>query len=412
MPPIFHTSLVGLLVMFAGESTAVATPVTVAGHVERVASRWAAGGDTIVTDIELRTTDGRLVPAVELGGVVGGIGIGYSHAPKIPAPGEQVVLVGRRAFDGPIAIQSITSNERADGVVAAYGIRRTSITKTPLRATGNLHVVYDAAGTSHIAGTSEYVVLDAAFAAWSDAAAGCGSLTFTSTVAPASSAADGASTVVFREDRWCRPATATEPELCHDPAAAATTRLLWIDDPSEADDGRILEADMEINAVDYALTTNGVSASANGTPADLGDVVTHEVGHVLGLTHNCWEGDGSRPADLDGTPVPDCAALEPGSEATLATMYFTMNAPGEIDKRTLEAGDREGACAVAETAYYEPQDITGGCSALRDNGWPMALVLAAWLGRRRRGARSTSRRRGPVEVPPHEIQRWIGGVRR
>ncbi len=370
----------------AGGVTASASPAAtlVSGRVEGVSSRWASGGDTIVTDVDVRMADGHLVHAVALGGVVDGIGMAYSHTPRVPAPGEQIVLAGRGSFER-MAIQAIAAGGAAvaDGT-AVYGLRRTQLTKRPLHPSASLHFVYDAAGTSAIAGDREFSILDDAFAAWSGAAAGCGGLTFSSSIAPAlQTAVDGVNTVVFREDRWCRPATTTEPELCYDPGVAAVTRLIWTDEPGDSDDGHILEADIEINAVDYALSDRGVSLNTTAASvADLGDIVTHEVGHALGLTHNCWEGDGTRPLDLDGRAIPDCAAVAPDSETTRATMYFTINEPGETAKQTLEAGDRDGACAVARTATRPSADITGGCSSGRGVGWPLVLlVLAGWLRR-------------------------------
>jgi hypothetical protein len=168
---------------------------------------------------------------------------------------------------------------------------------------------------------------------------------------------------------------------CATRSVVALTSVLY--DPA---DGRILNADIELNAWDGTLATSGTpfaTPPANGwyftcaTPPDaqgcqdrgdcctrygqdgcygidLQNTVTHEVGHVLGLAHS----------DVQG-----------------ATMAATTGA-GEISKRTLAPDDLAGICAV-----YQVRN--GGCACGAGGGAGAVSLLVAALAlrpRRRRGA--------------------------
>jgi hypothetical protein len=138
---------------------------------------------------------------------------------------------------------------------------------------------------------------------------------------------------------------------------------------TEADDGpcdvvgRILDADIELNGVDYAFTHNADPAR---TRLDVRNTLTHEVGHLIGLDHS---------------PERD------------ATMYADGE-PGQTSKATLHADDVAGVCrtypAVRSPAACEPIDASetapradAGCAAVDGVGGPFA-VLALGLLRRRR----------------------------
>ena len=141
------------------------------------------------------------------------------------------------------------------------------------------------------------------------------------------------------------------------------------------DSGEILDADIEIN---HAY--NDVTVSDDEVAYDLESILTHEIGHFIGLDHSL---------DLDATMN---AAYEPGS----------------IEFRTIEADDVAGACAIyaperaarCETTPHgglsdacggETKGETGGCSVALpdDTGGLGALValsglLASRLRRRSR----------------------------
>jgi hypothetical protein len=228
--------------------------------------------------------------------------------------------------------------------------------------------------------------LDAAFETWELATRTCGGpsvLAMTAETAFASGN-DDRNTVQVRSQRWCRPASGTVPELCYPREASAVTRVKFVDDPTAPDDGRILDADMELNAVDFALLAPGESAPPGKVGVDLIGVATHEAGHVLGLAHNCGTGLEAWPTDHAGNAVPSCDQPA-GSPVTLATMFYRI-APGETHERTIEAGDKAGACAIANGTACE-RFIEGGCSAARGGSSAWLLLVALGLRKRVRGRR-------------------------
>jgi len=133
------------------------------------------------------------------------------------------------------------------------------------------------------------------------------------------------------------------------------------------DTGAIVDADIDLNAQDFFWTATDDESKA---ATDIQNIVTHEVGHLLGLAH---------------------------SKETEATMYETTH-QGELDKRTLHADDELGVCVIYPFGKTTPkgagqgsvpQEVQGGCqlcpgSVQVGSCW---LLLALLLVRiRRRGA--------------------------
>jgi hypothetical protein len=351
----------------------------VAGRVMSARARWGAGG-VIVTEATVRTAVGDAV-VVQLGGVIDGIGMAWSHQPAVLRPDDEVMLDLAAPAGSPIDVQAQgprpAESARVTPARALYGIQHTKTTRRPLwRDSGCIDMWYDTTTVSDAVGRA----LDDAFATWAAATTRCGELLVTSRSRPGVvNARDGISTVHVRKDRWCRPATATEPELCYPPEAAAVTRLTYVDSRGEADDGKILEADMELNAVNFELLSPGAPPPVTAKRVlDLASVVTHEAGHVLGLAHDCASGT-DFPVDEVGQPVPSCEAAAPGSSLALATMYYQIQ-PGEIGARTPEASDVLGACTQLRGRTCE-LFLAGGCSGTeqRPPAWP-AVCLVVCLG--------------------------------
>ncbi|MCG8421007.1 MAG: MYXO-CTERM sorting domain-containing protein [Proteobacteria bacterium] len=232
------------------------------------------------------------------------------------------------------------------------------------------------AGTVHLSGDREFEIIERALDAWNAAALTCGDgirLTL-GEPEPGEVGFDRINRIVFRDERWCAPIDCDAfcgrredcrgGEVCHNPSAAGLTTLCY-----NVESGEILDADIELNGVSFAISDGGLSEAGGSELADLANTFTHEVGHFIGLDHTCWNPEnGPQPSDHQGNLVPDCRAtalLTP--EIREATMFATQT-NGETKKATLEQDDIDGLCRIY------PAD-TGGCGCTAGSGNPGSAVL-------------------------------------
>lgn len=172
------------------------------------------------------------------------------------------------------------------------------------------------------------------------------------------------------------------------------------------DTGEILDADLQINST-MQLATDGRSDAF-----DLDSVITHEVGHVLGLAHSgdpnatmriTYEPGDTTIRNLTGDDVCGiCAAAPPGREAPCNAVAGTCT-PTTPDAGGTDAGTTpvtDGAPGVMpETSVGDPGEAPGytcGCSTpgrASPFGWPaLGVALLAIRLRSRSGQTSRSRR--------------------
>lgn len=190
--------------------------------------------------------------------------------------------------------------------------------------------------------------------------------------------------IVFRDQTWP-----------HSYMAVALTTITYLASDSASSDGEIVDTDVEFNGVDFAFTTDG-----NPTQFDIQSILTHELGHVLGLDHTCDDGAISpTPLDHTGTPIPSCYPQAQLPPAVTETTMYNFAPAGETSKRTLEPDDSAGLCAIFPIAD-DPQVCKPvprvsphpacGCSARTvtpGDALPWLLVLISLMGLRLRGSR-------------------------
>ncbi|MCK5796398.1 MAG: hypothetical protein KAI47_04400 [Deltaproteobacteria bacterium] len=182
---------------------------------------------------------------------------------------------------------------------------------------------------------------------------------------------------------WVEKEWTTLPN--HDPAAAGLTTIFFVDDPGSPRDGKILDADIELNGEFFTFSAQ--AAGVLGT-TDIENTVVHELGHVMGLDHPC--DDDLRdpiPKDNKGHTIPKCFPFSALSQEMRDVTMFNFADSGETQKRTPEADDILGICETypknRDPGVCEPANVGGGgggCALTKDTDEPIVPLLLLALG--------------------------------
>ena len=361
--------------------------MTVTGDVMDVRSRWTADGSRIVTDATIHTDSGEVVVS-QLGGSVDGIGMRTFPGPEPLAPGMRVTVAARSDLD-----LSQRTHVLVEGVkVLAYppGYVRTGPTKAGhylFWESGCVFITPDAGGTKEVAGDAEFQVIKDAIDTWNTGIASCSYMEIVlQPKQPLEVGRDNVNLIKFRDSSWCRPATKDDPARCHPSSAAGITTATYVDDAASGRDGAIVDADIELNGVDFSIGLNGQTTGTEPCLSELRNTLTHELGHLLGLEHTCLAGGDPPRVDDKGNAVPSCQNAT--TDQQNATMYNFQEC-GEMKKETLEPDDIAGACGIypkseAPGTCAPVGEDTGCCSAGGGPGGPLLLMLLVTCFWRRR----------------------------
>ena len=393
----------------ASASAATGHELVTRGTVAASHARWTADGARIVTESTIRRSDGSTISVRQLGGAVDGIAMRVFPAPGLLRVGAQVEVRLHARGDASWSLREVvTMTPRSSPLIGDLPplgyVRTVNSTGAALHwASGCAFITYDSAGTTHLAGDQEFDIMDAALHTWRSSTQSCAYIDFAFNPPESDLEVgfDRVNLMKFRDTSWCKPATADEPEECYATAAAALTTLFFVDDEDSDRNGEILDADIELNGVNFSISADGSSLGSAACMSDLRNTFTHEVGHLLGLDHTCWTNVGPHPVDGEGNPVPSCGGALPPA-ITEATMFNYQDC-GEESKSTLEPDDVAGICAIYPLADNpnECSEVVNqrGCCAVAGarhspvRQLPIILFAGAALFRLTRRRRRRPRRR-------------------
>ncbi len=326
----------------------------------------------------------------------------------------------RRALGQAVALLALGGLLTAPSVAGAYVRSRAASCKPVYWTQSCLYIQADSTYVKDLAGPEVELAIQNAIGAWQTRITPASFIQLK--YLPADGAKettykDGLQVVKFRAEEWCRPAMDGAMQVCYDKSATAITTVSYINKAGDPNDGQIVDADIELNAVNNVFynADKGKAPVDPRNPADLWNTLTHEMGHMQGLDHTCRgpsETTSTCTVDNTGAQRPLCsdvARLRQTNPAYLAiynTAMYAVADPSETRKRMPQTDDVLGitdsypAGSDPKSCVLPGSTPKGGCamSTVRTPAQPgnglwlflSALGMAAALGvrqlRRRRGA--------------------------
>ncbi len=366
-------------------------------------ARFTEDGRQIITESLVKNDQGTLVTITQLGGKSQGYRMVVLHSHPILQQGDTItaLVANSEATPTRYSLRQIVSYQKAgepaqtnkQDTVSKFVRTPSGDSNIPIAwASGCVSISSQQDGTNNLAGDIEFTIIDNVLNHWQEALDSCSYLQINTL--PRSSLEggfDGNNVILFRDDTWCRPAFGDTPQICHNPSAAGITIITFVDDANSSRDGEIVDADIEINGVNFAVSQNGNSLGTASCASDLANTLTHEVGHLLGIDHTCWTGSGDRLLDDQGNLVPACSEPNLPAAITEATMYNFQQCL-ETKKASLEADDRNAVCSAyplaADPNQCSTPDLGNKNSGCCQTGGPIpflpaTLVLLVLFGKKR-----------------------------
>lgn len=372
-----------LVLLLAPAVASADRTMSITGEVMSTKARWTADGSRIVTDAVVRTPDGDITVS-QLGGNVGGLGMRTFPGPDLLVTGMEVSIAARVATD--LQAREHVAVDDVHLIRVPPGFVRTGPTtagKSLFWQSGCVFVTADAAGTNQVNGDAEFDAIDSSIAEWNTKIASCSYMELVQTAPEITEVGrDNKNVIKFRDTTWCRPAIKDDPARCYSPSAAGITTAVFVDDESSGRDGEIVDADIELNGADFAISHLGQSTGVNSCKSEITNTLTHELGHLLGLEHPCLAaGDPSR-TDGDGHPVPACNQTS-DPKIVEATMYNFQDC-GETKKASLSQDEIDAICTIYPTAsdpgVCEAAGATkDGCCSSSTSPHPSTLLFGLGL---------------------------------
>jgi len=206
-----------------------------------------------------------------------------------------------------------------------------------------------------------------AAAAWSHDQLACSDIRLTVAEDPAADALTGNDKqhmIILRQDSWCPRGSDASTAGCY-PGNALAITTVWKNKKT----GEIPDADIEINAVKTSIgggyLWNDVVTNP-GKGIDFQNMLTHELGHVIGFAHNCYTASDVQPSLVDNTGAPtlDCYGGTLPASVLEATMFPSVD-PQDYSRRSLSPDDQQAVCDIYPYTHEVcpvPTNPTSGCT--------------------------------------------------